>query len=77
MTPYNPDLHRWLGEQGMVLTDPMAGLRIIGEVMMQTQMLSFGHAFMAMSVIIALMASIILLLRHPQRTVPLVQKQIS
>ena len=77
ITPYNPDLHRWLGEQGLALTDPMAGPRIIGEVMVQAQMLAFGDAFMVMSIVIAPLAFIILLMRHPNRTLPPIQQQIS
>ncbi len=67
ITAYNPELHSWLGEQGMTLSDPMAGPRIVGEVMMQTQMLAFGDAFMSMSLVIALLAVVILFMRHPNR----------
>jgi len=68
ITPYNPQLHQWLGEQGMTLNDPMAGPRLVGEVMIQTQMLAFGDAFLSMSAVIVAMAFLVLFMRHPYKT---------
>ena len=52
----------------MTLNDPMAGPRLVGEVMIQTQMLAFGDAFLSMSAVIVAMAFLVLFMRHPYKT---------
>lgn len=68
VTPYNPDLHRWLEAQGMVWTDPGAAPALVGEVMKQAQMLAFGDMFVIVSLFVLLLAPLVVMMRRSTPT---------
>jgi DHA2 family multidrug resistance protein len=70
VTPYNPDLHRWLDAQGMTWTDEAAGPAIFGAVARQAQMLAFDDMFVFVSVFVVLLAPLVVMLRRTKRGAP-------
>ena len=67
VTPYNPNLHSWLGAQGMTWTDPGAAPALFGAVMKQAQLLAFDDMFIFVSVFVVLLAPLVAMMRRTSR----------
>jgi DHA2 family multidrug resistance protein len=70
VTPYNPELHRWLDAQGMTWTDAGAAPAIYGAVARQAQMLAFDDMFIFVSVFVVLLAPLVAMMRRTKRAAP-------
>lgn len=70
VTPYNPDMHRWLDAQGMMWTDPGAAPALVGMVMKQAQLLAFHDMFFFVSLLVMLLAPLVVAMRRTARKSP-------
>jgi len=64
VTPYNPNVYRWMEAHGMSLGDPRVGSALGTQLMEQAQALTFGDLFLLVAAVPVLLAPIVLFRRR-------------
>lgn len=68
ITPSNPEVHRWLSEQGMTLNSPRAMQSLVDEVNKQAMMVAFIDTFWVVMISFIFLMPLLFFIKNRQKT---------